>query len=276
VLKETIHTYARLDETSRKQAEECLRDEGVEPKDLVLMYARQLDGIVTKRRRILESTMLAAHPWEYFHGRVLLVYKVQSGTDDAERVSLNFRDYDDGRPRNSGRRGHEHPYENTKPSDPQSLNISHLPSGPPVPPGTTADRFEFHNDKDRLEPDIRLEEQRHNAPRHLQSQSRKAAFKAPRYGRVRSRASPGRTNRRSYDEQRNRFNDSYNVREDWHYYEKPHSPARRPIYPKVHRKYLDLETLRYYCLQWEFDRVSRFATCSFRQESTTLVLQSVG
>jgi hypothetical protein len=35
-------------------------------------------------------------------------------------------------------------------------------------------------------------------------------------------------------------------------------PVRRrgPTYPKIHKKYISLETLRYYDLPWVYDRVS--------------------
>lgn len=37
-------------------------------------------------------------------------------------------------------------------------------------------------------------------------------------------------------------------------------PAKAPVYPKVHRDYLAVETLKYYDLPWEYDPVSRAAS----------------
>lgn len=36
-------------------------------------------------------------------------------------------------------------------------------------------------------------------------------------------------------------------------------PPQSPVYPKVHKNYLATETLKYYDLPWEYDRVSRFS-----------------
>lgn len=35
-----------------------------------------------------------------------------------------------------------------------------------------------------------------------------------------------------------------------------HAPVRAPVYPKVHKDYIELKTLEYYQLPWHYDRVS--------------------
>ena len=47
-------------------------------------------------------------------------------------------------------------------------------------------------------------------------------------------------------------------------------PHKAPIYPKVHRDYLAIETLKYYDLPWEYDRVS--FSSSLRSKGTYLSL----
>ncbi|TKA62907.1 hypothetical protein B0A55_11176 [Friedmanniomyces simplex] len=77
--KETLHTYARLDLQSRNVAEDEADRQGVDSGQLVLLYARMLDKNISKGRKLLDAMMMASDPWEYFHGRALLIYKVSGG-----------------------------------------------------------------------------------------------------------------------------------------------------------------------------------------------------
>ncbi|KAK4540626.1 hypothetical protein LTR36_009057 [Oleoguttula mirabilis] len=90
--KETMQTYARMDLTSRKLAEEWQDEEDFRQRDLVLIYARKLDNSTTRARKLLESSMLSSDPWDFYHGRVLLVYKVFSNNGNGG--SPNGGNYD--------------------------------------------------------------------------------------------------------------------------------------------------------------------------------------
>ncbi|KAI6888594.1 hypothetical protein KC360_g822 [Hortaea werneckii] len=90
--KRTLATYAQLDFTSRRQAEAPQADESFQPQDLELLYARKLDEKRSKTRRMLDSTLLVAEPWDFYHGRVLLVYKINESSGNGHsdmRVSPN-------------------------------------------------------------------------------------------------------------------------------------------------------------------------------------------
>ncbi|KAI7090596.1 hypothetical protein KC356_g1383 [Hortaea werneckii] len=90
--KRTLNTYAQLDFTSRRQAEAPQADETFQPQDLELLYARKLDEKRSKTRRMLDSTLLVAEPWDFYHGRVLLVYKINESSGNGHsdmRVSPN-------------------------------------------------------------------------------------------------------------------------------------------------------------------------------------------
>ena len=70
-------TYARLDAESRLLAEDAAkRQSGRMPCNLVLLYACRLDHKVSGGRKLMEAALLSSEPWDYVHGRVLLVYSV--------------------------------------------------------------------------------------------------------------------------------------------------------------------------------------------------------
>ncbi|KAI7337573.1 hypothetical protein KC315_g2217 [Hortaea werneckii] len=90
--KRTLATYAQLDFASRRQAEAPQADETFQPQDLELLYARKLDEKRSKTRRMLDSTLLVAEPWDFYRGRVLLVYKINESSGNGHsdmRVSPN-------------------------------------------------------------------------------------------------------------------------------------------------------------------------------------------
>ncbi|KAK5114248.1 hypothetical protein LTR85_010313 [Meristemomyces frigidus] len=107
-IKKTMETYARMDLTSRKLAEEWQDEEDFRQKDLVLLYARKLDKKTTKARKLLETSMLSSDPWDFYHGRIMLVYRVFNGSGnrrDAYGSSYDNSDEPSGlrdTPRRSG------------------------------------------------------------------------------------------------------------------------------------------------------------------------------
>ncbi|RMY30494.1 hypothetical protein D0866_07963 [Hortaea werneckii] len=78
--KRTLATYAQLDFTTRRQAEAPQANETFQPQDLELLYARKLDEKRSKTRRLLDSSLLVAEPWDFYRGRVLLVYKINGSS----------------------------------------------------------------------------------------------------------------------------------------------------------------------------------------------------
>ena len=171
--KRTLATYAQLDFTTRRQAEAPQANETFQPQDLELLYARKLDEKRSKTRRLLDSSLLVAEPWDFYRGRVLLVYKINESSGiglSHVRVSPN---------------GPQRP--------PPYFNGPHNPNG--TPNGGYITR---HVEKDKF--------------------------------------------RRSFEDDR-----SY----PW----KPGKIGRRPVYPATHRDFLSLETLAYYDIPYEIDRV---------------------
>ncbi|GAB1740129.1 hypothetical protein NU219Hw_g5046t1 [Hortaea werneckii] len=78
--KRTLATYAQLDFITRRQAEAPQANETFQPQDLELLYARKLDEKRSKTRRLLDSSLLVAEPWDFCRGRVLLVYKINESS----------------------------------------------------------------------------------------------------------------------------------------------------------------------------------------------------
>ncbi|KAI7218061.1 hypothetical protein KC333_g3823 [Hortaea werneckii] len=90
--KRTLAAYAQLDFTTRRQAEAPQANETFHPHDLELLYARKLDEKRSKTRRLLDSSLLVAEPWDFYRGRVLLVYKINESSGNGNfntRVSPN-------------------------------------------------------------------------------------------------------------------------------------------------------------------------------------------
>jgi len=260
--KKTMRTYARLDLTSRNLAEMHLEDEGVSPNDLVLLYARQLDFGVSKRRKILESTLLSAHPWEYFHGRVLLVYVVQNeggGNGSSKNNGPGSRD--------PGGSGQGLPYPESESSEqPKLMHRSHSLPGPGSNVDYVGGRGEYHGDGKPSDNETyrRVVETWHEAPKYPSPHSRDSPKPSREYERIRSRSSTGAIRLGSYDEPKIRFHgDSKGQIWDHRSGVPPWSGSGlRPLFTKMHRKFIEPETLAYYDLPWEFDKVSCYATSS--------------
>lgn len=254
--KETMRIYSRLDLTSRTLAEMYLEDEGVSPNELVLLYARQLDGSISKRRKIMESTLLSAHPWEYFHGRVLLVYEIQN--DGGGKVSSKHNSPGPGGLRGNGR---EVLYQASESSD-QSKSTQRSLS--PTRPGSNAEDLggggEYYGDGIPLnyETSSRVEENLHRIPKHLSIHYRGSSIPTMEYERVRSRSSAGTKRPGSHVETNIRFHGDSKGQIWDHRYGPPQwaDSDTRPVFTRMHRKYIEPQTLLFYNIPWEFDRVS--------------------
>ncbi|KAK4913314.1 hypothetical protein LTR49_018387 [Elasticomyces elasticus] len=260
--RETLSVYSTLDLKSRELAEDEADKQGIDSGQLILLYARLLDKRTTKGRKLLEATMMAANPWEYLHGRALLVYKVSSGNDperhDAGTSTSNS--YADG-----GRHGD---YERVRP---------YSANGSPKPYGV------LRVDYDDEERDTRRRRESRADPR-LDSGSRNE-YETGNDGRRphHHEQHAGLDERYTRDEQyspyaqRSQWGADYGRREmdidrRYSYFREPvasgmsdyqtrdpydtsgRHESHRPMYPKVHQKYLLPETLSYYGLPYEYDR----------------------
>jgi len=295
--KETLQTYARLDLQSRNVAESEADKLGIDSGQLVLLFARVLDKDTTKGRKLLEATMMASNPWEYFHGRALLIYKVSDGNESHgrdERSSTSTSYTSGPRSRRRSREG------------------GHARSGlRPV--------FIHHGDGPGYYGDT--EERTRSRPRQQcrsRSRSRSLDRRDSRYDTYGARdtnpfyENDNREGRQMAEDYRGyREPDNYGTKPEFqrsygresrfgeqtqqafHIYPAPphpipmnpfaperrdrtsrHAPSGyqewyrryRPTYAKVHRKYLSEETLKYYSLPYEIDRVSSHSGwCRSRQ-----------
>jgi hypothetical protein len=264
--RKTMQTYARLDLTSRKLAEEWSGEESFQQKDLVLLYATRLDKNTSRRRRVLEATLMASDPWDFFHGRVLLVYKVQT---DGRGGSDVYYKGPGGWARKRGGGGGDNWGSNRVYPHEGSEDSSTAYSRPPPSEGphdpTNFDgyggSFEYGEDKwydakESMGPQnvgIIQSERKATGPREREV----------KYAENQKRRSASRSRSRGYEEP----NDP---REGYiEYGTRPlFTPAPNPYYPpginhlpgrptwmKAHRKHLSPETLVYYDLPWEYDRL---------------------
>ncbi|RMY12731.1 hypothetical protein D0867_07671 [Hortaea werneckii] len=171
--KRTLATYAQLDFTTRRQAEAPQANETFQPQDLELLYARKLDEKRSKTRRLLDSSLLVAEPWDFYRGRVLLVYKI-NGSSGNGHSDLRVPPYGP----------HQRP--------PPYFNGTHNHNG--LSTGG-------------------------NDTRYVVKEKVKTSFE-----------------------------------DDWSQPWKPSQIGRRPVYPRIHRNYLSLETLTHYDVPYEIDR----------------------
>ncbi|KAK1814418.1 hypothetical protein LTR12_011151 [Friedmanniomyces endolithicus] len=283
--KETLQTYARLDLQSRNVAEMEADKLGIDSGQLVLLFARVLDKDTTKGRKLLEATMMASNPWEYFHGRALLIYKVSDGNEshgNDERSSTSAS-YNSG-PR-SRRRSREH---------------GHVRSGPRPVFVNHGDGHGYYGDTEGR-PRSRPRQQCRSRSRSRSLDRRDSRYDtygardinlyyeddiregrqfAEEYGGYREQDNFGATP----DFQRSSGPDGHfgeETQQAFHIYPAPpyaipmnpfaperrdktsrHAPSGyqvwyrgyRPTYAKVHRKYLSEETLKHYSLPYEIDR----------------------
>ncbi|KAK5717169.1 hypothetical protein LTR15_009058 [Elasticomyces elasticus] len=261
--RETLSVYSTLDLKSRELAEDEADKQGIDSGQLILLYARLLDKRTTKGRKLLEATMMAAHPWEYLHGRALLVYKVSSGNDIERHDSATSTSNSYA---NVGRHGG---YERVRP---YSANGSPRPYGVLRVDYDDEERDTRRQREYRADPRFDLgsrnEYETGNDERRHRHHEQNADF-GERYLRD-EQASPyaqrsqweADYGRREMDIDRQRYSyfrepvasgmsdfqtrDPYDTsgRHEWH----------RPMYPKVHQRYLSPETLSYYGLPYEYDR----------------------
>ncbi|KAK5679344.1 hypothetical protein LTS10_008159 [Elasticomyces elasticus] len=259
--RETLSVYSTLDLKSRELAEDEADKQGIDSGQLILLYARLLDKRTTKGRKLLEATMMAANPWEYLHGRALLVYKVSSGNDPERHDSgtSTSNSYANG-----GRHGG---YERVRP---------YSANGSPKPYGVL--RVDY-DDEDR---DTRRRREARADPR-LDSGSRNE-YETGNDGRRHRHHEQyaGLDERYTRDEQcspyaqRSQYGPDYgrdmDIDRRYSYFREPVAPgmsdfqtrdpydtsgrheSHRPMYPKVHQRYLSPETLSYYGLPYEYDR----------------------
>ncbi|KAK3109939.1 hypothetical protein LTR53_016288 [Teratosphaeriaceae sp. CCFEE 6253] len=282
--KETLRTYARLDLKSRNVAEDEADKVGIDSSRLVLIYARQLDSETTKGRKFLETTMMAPDPWEYFHGRALVIYKVSesdeprhkggssyydSTTDShmsrdeaarrrsrAEQRSREIMLIESGRkPPGHGRSRRGSRSRSRSRTPPRSRSPS--PTPPKGPHGYDADEDEYRLPR-RYEP-VRIEERyapegRRTMDLYLDDAPIYETGTYPRLGSYEEHRRPSR--RRSgllspTLDRRPGGNLGYrHVPEGSAFRPEP----RLPTYPKVHLDHLSPSTLEYYDLPYEFDR----------------------
>ncbi|KAK5712511.1 hypothetical protein LTR17_017958 [Elasticomyces elasticus] len=260
--RETLSVYSTLDLKSRELAEDEADRQGIDSGQLILLYARLLDKRTTKGRKLLEATMMAAHPWEYLHGRALLIYKVSSGNDPERHDSgtSTSNSYANG-----GRHGG---YERVR---------RYSANGSPKPCGVL--RVDY-DDEDR---DTRRRRESRADPR-LDSGSRneyETGNDERRHCHHEQYADYGeryiRDEQASPYAQRSQWRPDYARREmdidrRYSYFREPvasgmsdyqtrdpydtsgRHESHRPMYPKVHQKYLLPETLSYYGLPYEYDR----------------------
>ncbi|KAI7475163.1 hypothetical protein KC351_g10263 [Hortaea werneckii] len=90
--KRTLATYSQLDWSTRRGAETPQANDTFQPQDLELLYAQKLDEKRSKTRRLLDSSLIFAEPWDFSRGRVLLVYKINESSGNSHsdtRMSPN-------------------------------------------------------------------------------------------------------------------------------------------------------------------------------------------
>ncbi|TKA78234.1 hypothetical protein B0A55_04790, partial [Friedmanniomyces simplex] len=284
--KETLHTYARLDLQSRNFAEDEADRQGIDSGQLVLLYARMLDKNTSKGRKLLEATMMASDPWEYFHGRALLIYKVSGGGQSHrfDEESTTTDSYASGptlpgrsrsrRPRHSPSPMHYGEgvdyygdLENPTKSRPKRRSRSRSRSR-----SSDARNGRYNTDEDGgYQPD------RERSNQHYDSTARE--------GRQRSEEQAAYRDEVGYrvvpDFERSHVQDRHSKRGPYrgsHTYVVPryhiapgtlaprveeyafrHVPSgypegHRPTYARVQRKYMSTETLAYYSIPYEVDR----------------------
>ncbi|KAK0851287.1 hypothetical protein LTR03_004074 [Friedmanniomyces endolithicus] len=283
--KETLQTYAKLALQSRNVAESEADKLGIDGGQLVLLFARVLDKDTTKGRKLLEATMMASNPWEYFHGRALLIYKVSDGNESqgyGERCGTSTSYTSGPRPRRRSReRGRAR-------NGPRPVFINHGDG-----PGYCGDTEE----RTRLPPrqtyrsrsrsrSLNGRDSRYDTygardnNLYYEDDIREGRQFAEEYGGYREQDNFGATP----DFQRSSGRDGRfgeETQQAFHIYPAPpypipmnpfaperrdktsrHAPSGhqewyrgyRPTYAKVHRKYMSEETLKYYSLPYEIDR----------------------
>ncbi|KAF2773840.1 hypothetical protein EJ03DRAFT_69879 [Teratosphaeria nubilosa] len=223
--RRTLHEYSTLDHESRAVVLEEAAKAGLEPDDLVLLFAKRLDPKVTKRRKMLEAAIKFSAPWDFFHGRMFLIYRV-------ERNSQRPRDGD----RSPLRR--DHGYDSVearreRPHDHARLDLDGYGDA------KDASDFGLRNDDAPL---VRSREISRE-----ESSQRTETFNLHSNRDNSNEDSPlrdplaGSSDKRTGQPYERRFSSL--------------EPGLRhpPIYPRVHRKHIAKETLGYYDLPYEDD-----------------------
>ncbi|KAK0251209.1 hypothetical protein LTS09_013718 [Friedmanniomyces endolithicus] len=282
---ETLQTYARLDLQSRNVAESEADKLGIDSGQLVLLFARVLDKDTTKGRKLLEATMMASNPWEYFHGRALLIYKVSDGNeshgrDERSSTSTSYTSGPRSR-RRSRERGHAR-------SGPRPVFINHG-DGPGYYGDTEGRTRSRPREQCRSRSRSRSLDRRdsrydtygaRDTNPFYENDNREGRQMAEDYRGYREPDNYGTKPefQRSYGRE-GRFGEQ--TQQAFQIYPAPphpipmntfapersdrtsrHAPSGyqewyrgyRPTYAKVHRKYLSEETLKYYSLPYEIDR----------------------
>ncbi|KAK0254909.1 hypothetical protein LTS09_010022 [Friedmanniomyces endolithicus] len=286
--KETLQTYARLDLQSRNVAESEADKLGIDSGQLVLLFARVLDKNTTKGRKLLEATMMASNPWEYFHGRALLIYKVSDGNEshgNHERSSTSTSYTSGPRPR---RRSHERGHAR---SGPQTVSIN--PGDGPGYHGDTEERT-----RSRPRQQCRSRSRSRSLDRRDSRYDTYGAREPNPFYKIDNRESRQMAEEYGGDQEQDRYGTKHESHvqrssgrdgrfkeenhQAFHIYPAPppypipmspfaperrdktsrHAPSGypewyrgyRPTYAKVHRKYLSEDTLKYYSLPFEIDR----------------------
>ncbi|KAK1061972.1 hypothetical protein LTR74_010636 [Friedmanniomyces endolithicus] len=278
--KETLQTYARLDLQSRNVAESEADKLGIDSGQLVLLFARVLDKDTTKGRKLLEATMMASNPWEYFHGRALLIYKVSDGNDERSSTSTSYM---------SGPRSRRRSREGSHARSGLRPVFIHHGDGPGYYGDTEERTRSRRRQQCRSRSRSRSLDRRdsrydtygaQDIPFNYENDSREGHQVAEEYRGYREQDNYGTKSEfqrssgrhgRSGEETHQSFHtypaqphpfpmstfvperrDRTSGREPRGYQERYR--GYRPTYAKVHRKYLSEETLKYYSLPYEIDR----------------------
>ncbi|KAH9824550.1 hypothetical protein Tdes44962_MAKER04370 [Teratosphaeria destructans] len=200
--RRTLQEYSTLDHESRFVVFEEAAKAGLRPDDLVLLFAKRLDPKVTKRRKVLEAAIKFSAPWDFFHGRMFLIYRVKrnsKGPRDGDRSPLR-RDYGyDGDASEFGLRDQDAPIV-------RSREISRNRSS------QRTETFNLHPILDESYGDSPSRDPLTGSYDRKTGQPYERCFSSP-------------------------------------------EPVRRhpPTYPRVHRKHIAKETLRYYDVPYEDD-----------------------
>lgn len=282
--KQTMQTYARMDWTSRSMAEKEAEKQGLDVDELVLLYARQLDKNTTKGRKLLEATMMASNPWDYYHGRVLLIYKVSTkskndrsadsyySTNGTSVSSPSEHRRKVARSRSRSRRRDRGSYEGygsevgKRRSRSGSTSRSRSRSRSPRP-----------YDPDSYEADVEIDQ---DGLRPYGAEPTTSGSRSRSYQRARSRPSleeiyvklsqeddPRRQSSRDYNRRsRSTVHEGYGMPETGTRRSSSRSRGDRrrgqdPLWIRAHRKHLSPETLRYYDIPWMIDPVSSNPRC---------------
>ncbi|KAK0278272.1 hypothetical protein LTR54_014666 [Friedmanniomyces endolithicus] len=278
--KETLQTYARLDLQSRNVAESEADKLGIDSGQLVLLFARVLDKDTTKGRKLLEATMMASNPWEYFHGRALLIYKVSDGNDERSSTSTSYM---------SGPRSRRRSREGSHARSGLRPVFIHHGDGPGYYGDTEERTRSRRRQQCRSRSRSRSLDRRdsrydtygaQDIPFNYENDSREGHQVAEEYRGYREQDNYG--TKSEFQRSSGRHGRSgEETHQSFHTYPaQPHPfpmstfvPERRdrtsgreprgyqewyrgyrPTYAKVHRKYLSEETLKYYSLPYEIDR----------------------